>query len=82
MNAEGARFISMITLAYAQKIWACPSGTVDPSPEDLALTNTVARLGRELGIRLLDHVIVGEQDALSLVDIGLLPEDGEVRDGQ
>ena len=35
-----------------------PSGDVDPSPEDLALTERLDRACRLMGIRLVDHLIV------------------------
>lgn len=51
-----------------------PSGAVDPSEDDIRITNTVAELGEKLGIPLLDHVIVGAEDILSFVELGLMPE--------
>ena len=36
-----------------------PSGSIAPSAEDIAVTETLAHAGRLLGIQLLDHVIVG-----------------------
>ena len=36
-----------------------PSGNVTPSPEDLETTRRLVRAGRILGIRVLDHLIVG-----------------------
>lgn len=35
-----------------------PGGTLDPSPEDAAVTARLRSAARELGLRLLDHVIV------------------------
>ena len=37
-----------------------PSGDCTPSSEDIALTERVMRAGNLLGIRLIDHIIVGE----------------------
>lgn len=37
-----------------------PSGDPDPSPEDLHITEQLAKAGKLLDIELLDHVIVGE----------------------
>jgi len=49
-----------------------PSGDPTPSPEDVDLTRR-ARTGAELlGLRLLDHVIVGGARHFSFVDEGLL----------
>jgi len=36
-----------------------PSGVLEPSPEDIALTERIREAGRVLGIPLVDHVIVG-----------------------
>lgn len=37
-----------------------PSGDPEPSPEDLHITEQLAKAGKLLDIELLDHVIVGE----------------------
>lgn len=37
-----------------------PGGTLDPSSHDIAVTNRLRSAARELGIRLLDHVIVAD----------------------
>jgi len=47
-----------------------PSGTLEPSPEDVALTKRLARAGELLGIRLLDHVIVTTDGFVSLRELG------------
>lgn len=36
-----------------------PSGNVAPSPEDIALTRKLIHLGDDLGIEVVDHMIVG-----------------------
>jgi DNA repair protein RadC len=38
-----------------------PSGEVTPSAEDVELTKRLTAVGDLLGIRLLDHLIIGEQ---------------------
>ena len=40
-----------------------PSGDLTPSPEDLLVTETLAKAGAILDIQVLDHVIVGEMGA-------------------
>ncbi len=35
-----------------------PSGTLEASPEDLAITKRLVKAGEILGIRVLDHIIV------------------------
>lgn len=43
-----------------------PSGNLDPSPEDLVLTRQLLAGGQILGIPLLDHLILGNGNHLSL----------------
>jgi len=43
-----------------------PSGNTDPSPEDVALTRQLLQGGQLLGIPILDHLILGNGDFLSL----------------
>lgn len=43
-----------------------PSGSVDPSPEDIHLTRQLLSGAQFLGIPLLDHLILGNGDFLSL----------------
>jgi len=43
-----------------------PSGNVDPSPEDIALTQQLLAGAQVLGIPLLDHLILGNGNHLSL----------------
>jgi DNA repair protein RadC len=51
-----------------------PSGDPAPSAEDRAVTRHLARAGQSLGIRVLDHVIVGDGRWVSMADAGeLLP---------
>lgn len=43
-----------------------PSNDYTPSKDDLELTNRIAQLGYEMGVPLLDHVIVCDNQFLSL----------------
>ena len=43
-----------------------PSGNLEPSPEDLALTRQLLQAGQILGIPVLDHLILGNGDFRSL----------------
>jgi DNA repair protein RadC len=43
-----------------------PSGDPTPSPEDLALTETLLEAGVILGIRVLDHCVIGDDRHVSL----------------
>jgi len=47
-----------------------PSGDPTPSPEDEALTERLRAAGDLLGIRVLDHVVVGSGCYVSFVDSG------------
>jgi len=49
-----------------------PSGTLEASPEDLAITRRLCQAGEVLGIRVLDHLIVTQDAYLSLREAGHL----------
>lgn len=49
-----------------------PSGDPAPSREDRECTGRLLEAGRILGIRVLDHVILGHDDYYSFADSGLL----------
>ena len=49
-----------------------PSGDADPSPEDLRVSRLLADTARNLGMRLIDHLIFAGEDVRSLRDLGLL----------
>lgn len=47
-----------------------PSGDPSPSPEDVSLTKRLRECGDLLGIRLLDHVVVGREGFVSFAERG------------
>lgn len=49
-----------------------PSGDVDPSPQDMEVTNRLSEACKLMGIRFLDHFIVGNGKSLSLREEGLI----------
>ena len=49
-----------------------PSGETEPSREDIALTNRLDECGKILGIRILDHIIIGDGEFYSFKEEGLL----------
>lgn len=49
-----------------------PSGDPAPSPEDVALTTRLYAAAQVLGVRLLDHVVIGDGRYVSLAEEGLL----------
>lgn len=48
-----------------------PSGDPTPSPEDVRMTREVSRAGELLGITLLDHIIIGHHNFVSLKETGM-----------
>jgi len=63
-------FAPAIRLAAAALVLAHnhPSGDPTPSPEDTALTERLRRAGELLGIRVLDHVVVGQGRFVSMAE--------------
>ena len=49
-----------------------PSGEPSPSAEDVELTERLRAAGELLGVRVLDHVIIGREGYFSFLDAGLL----------
>ena len=49
-----------------------PSGDPEPSPEDLATTKRFVAAGKEIGIEVKDHVVVGRGRWVSFHERGLL----------
>ncbi len=50
-----------------------PSGDPEPSPDDVAATKRFAAAGREIGIEVKDHVVIGQGRFVSFLRRGLLP---------
>ncbi|THF74123.1 JAB domain-containing protein [Cohnella fermenti] len=62
-------------LANSASIIAChnhPSGEPQPSPEDIELTERLRDSGTLLGIELLDHLVLGDGNFVSLKERGLM----------
>lgn len=51
-----------------------PSGSSEPSESDRMMTQDLIAACRPLGMKVLDHVIVGEEASFSFADSGLLDE--------
>ncbi|PCH96392.1 MAG: DNA repair protein RadC [Gammaproteobacteria bacterium] len=47
-----------------------PSGYPEPSQSDISITNKIVECGKLLGIDVLDHIIIGESDFVSLKQQG------------
>jgi DNA repair protein RadC len=49
-----------------------PTGDPTPSAEDISITRRLKEAGDLLGLKVLDHIIVGDGEYLSFVERGLL----------
>ncbi|MDD2365771.1 MAG: DNA repair protein RadC [Desulfuromonadaceae bacterium] len=49
-----------------------PTGDPTPSSEDISITRRLKEAGEIMGIKVLDHIIVGDGEYLSFVERGLL----------
>ena len=49
-----------------------PSGVAEPSQDDIRVTGKLKHLLREIGVRVLDHLVVGSGEITSFADRGLL----------
>ena len=65
---ELARRSNAVILAHNH-----PSGIALPSPDDNTTTLALWDALRAVGIPLIDHIIVADEDYVSLRDNGLLP---------
>ena len=48
-----------------------PSGDPAPSPEDVAVTRNIVEAGKLLDINVLDHLVIGHRQDVSLCKRGL-----------
>lgn len=49
-----------------------PTGDPAPSSEDIAITRRLREAGDIMGIKVLDHIIIGDGEFVSFVERGLL----------
>lgn len=49
-----------------------PSGDPTPSKDDIATTQRIHQLGEELEVRLVDHIVIGDNRYVSLKECGLI----------
>lgn len=49
-----------------------PSGDPTPSPEDISMTRRLCEVGEIVGIDVLDHIIIGDGEFISLKEQGLM----------
>lgn len=73
---EIAQIFRPAVLLPAASVILChnhPGGTVEPSADDYELTRKSVDAGRILGVRVLDHIILTEDDYYSFQEKGVLP---------
>jgi DNA repair protein RadC len=49
-----------------------PSGDSIPSPDDINLTKKLKQIGKLIGIELLDHIIIGDNEYVSFKERGII----------
>jgi len=49
-----------------------PSGDPSPSQQDMEITHRLSKTGQIIGIKMVDHIIIGENNYFSFSDEGLL----------
>jgi DNA repair protein RadC len=49
-----------------------PSGDPTPSREDMDITKRLKEIGELLGVKVLDHIIIGDGRYMSFADEGVL----------
>lgn len=49
-----------------------PSGNIEPSKDDIEVTERLINVGKVLGILIVDHLIIGNNNYYSFVDNGIL----------
>jgi DNA repair protein RadC len=49
-----------------------PSGDPSPSQQDMEITHRLNKTGQIIGIRMVDHIIIGGNEFFSFADEGLL----------
>ena len=65
-------FIAALALDAAAVILAHnhPSGDAEPSPEDIGVTRRLSEVGVLVGIRVEDHLVLGDGCYVSFLDRG------------
>ena len=74
-SADPKRIFKIAIDNQATAIMLChnhPSGNVEPSDKDKALTRNIVNGGKLLEIKILDHIIVGINNYFSFADSGLI----------
>ena len=53
----------------------CSSGEPQPSQDDIEITNRITSACELVGIRVLDHIIIGDNNYFSFFNEGLIKEE-------
>ena len=54
-----------------------PSGDPSPSREDIGITERLVHVGEIVGIRVLDHIIIGDEKYTSMMEKGYIKENNK-----
>ncbi len=80
-NSAGIDFIIMaryiVAFPSVARFAVChnhPSGTLEPSREDLRLTSDLVKMGKSIGVKLMEHVILTDQSAFSFTHSGIMTD--------
>lgn len=65
------RFLLMVGAVGCILLHNHPSGDPTPSADDVALTDRLRKAGDLVGVRVLDHIIIGRGRHFSFLDAGL-----------
>ncbi len=49
-----------------------PSGVAEPSAADAAITRRIVDAAALVDVRVLDHLVIGEREAVSMAALGML----------
>lgn len=71
---EVLKFLVLASAAACVLVHNHPSGDPTPSAEDLAITQRLSQVATLIGIRILDHVVLGAGRYVSFCDEGLLSD--------
>ena len=73
VNGDGQAVVKgVVHITRSSTLHNHPSGDPSPSNEDLAITRRLKEAGELIGIPVLDHIIIGDGQYVSLAERGLL----------
>lgn len=81
VNVVGAKMMEILRTPIIVKassfvlIHNHPSGDATPSEADRLLTDEIVDLGNRLGLPLVDHIIIGDENYFSFAEQGLIETD-------